>query len=120
MRVRELAGIFAATVLLAASSSTAADAGRVEPLDGTQSITHSAIEPAIHPESSSRRESPLTVPQTDFSPRTTTPFGAPSPPNQLTPAPTLPFNPNRSLIPPSSPSHSPNPAPYSGSGRFGR
>jgi hypothetical protein len=32
------------------------------------------------------------------------------PPNQLTPAPVLPFNPNRSLMPPSSPSHPPNPA----------
>lgn len=41
-----------------------------------------------------------------------TPFGSPQPPNQLTPAPILPFHPNRPLMPQSPPN--------SGSGRFGR
>lgn len=42
---------------------------------------------------------------------TTTPFGAPSPPHQLTPAPVLPFHPNRHLMP--SPIVTPN-APWGG------
>ncbi len=44
-------------------------------------------------------------------------FGTPLPPNNLTPAPMLPFNPNRALSPAPSPnSHTPS----SGGGRFGR
>jgi hypothetical protein len=44
-------------------------------------------------------------------------FGTPLPPNNLTPAPVLPFNPNRALSPAPSPnSHTPS----SGGGRFGR
>ena len=43
-------------------------------------------------------------------------FGTPLPPNNLTPAPVLPFNPNRALSPPSPNSHRPS----NGQGRFGR
>lgn len=111
MGARALAGILGATVVLAAGLLQADNAGRVEPLDGMQSLTGPASEPGIR----SERSPLLAVPQGEPSPKATTPFGAPLPPNQLTPAPLLPFNPNRSLMPPSS-----TPAPYSGGGRVGR
>lgn len=44
-------------------------------------------------------------------------FGTPLPPNNLTPAPVLPFNPNRALSPAAPPNGY---TPSSGSGRFGR
>lgn len=44
-------------------------------------------------------------------------FGTPLPPNNLTPAPVLPFNPNRAISPPLSPNTHP---PSGGQGRFGR
>lgn len=44
-------------------------------------------------------------------------FGTPLPPNNLTPAPVLPFNPNRALSPPLSPNSR---RPSNGQGRFGR
>ena len=48
--------------------------------------------------------------------QTTTPLGVPSPPHRLTPAPVLPFHPNRHLLPsPTSPSHAPV-----GGGQLGR
>ena len=48
--------------------------------------------------------------------QTTTPLGVPSPPHRLTPAPVLPFHPNRHLIPsPTSPPHAPL-----GGGQLGR
>jgi hypothetical protein len=123
-------GIIAAAVLLAVSSSQPGNAGPVEPLDGMQGITSASSVPAhgsergpllpVHPSSA------LMLPHGDPPSR----FGSPMPPNQLTPAPLLPFNPNRSLVPaPSAPPHPPNPAraetranpaPYSGSGRVGR
>ena len=120
MGARKFAGIIGAAVLLTAGFSQAGNAGRVEPLDGIQGVTRSANDPGTpsergplpHAES---QLPPLVVPQADPSPRTTTPFGGPLPPSQLTPAPVLPFNPNRSLMP--SPSTAP---PYSGSGRLGR
>lgn len=100
------AGVLGAAVLLAAGLSWAGDTARIEPLDGTQAVTHSASEPSNRPE-----RGPLATPQGDASSRAVTPFGGPLPPNQLTPAPVLPFNPNRSLIPASpSPLHPPNPA----------
>ena len=105
------AAILGAIVVLAASPLQADNAGRLEPLDGMQSLTGPASEPGIR----SERSPLLAVPQGELSPRATTPFGTPLPPNQLTPAPVLPFNPNRSLMPPSS-----TPAPSSGGGRLGR
>lgn len=42
-------------------------------------------------------------------------FGTPLPPNNLTPAPVLPFHPNRALSPPPS-----SQSPAGGTGRFGR
>ncbi len=44
-------------------------------------------------------------------------FGTPPPPNRLTPAPVLPFNPNRALSPTPAPPYQPSPQ---GTGRFGR
>ena len=44
-------------------------------------------------------------------------FGTPLPPNNLTPAPVLPFNPNRALSPATPPNGY---TPSSGGGRFGR
>lgn len=44
-------------------------------------------------------------------------FGTPQPPNNLTPAPVLPFHPNRALSPAPSPRNQP---PAGGTGRFGR
>jgi hypothetical protein len=60
------------------------------------------------------RESPVPSagPHSDANERFVTPFGSPQPPNQLTPAPLLPFHPNRPPMPQSTPP--------SGSGRFGR
>ena len=120
MGVRKFAGIIGGVVLLTAGFSQAGNAGRVEPLNGMQGVTRSTNEPGTpsergplpHGES---QPPALGMPPGDTSPRTTTPFGGPLPPNQLTPAPVLPFNPNRSLMP--SPSA---PPPYSGSGRPGR
>jgi hypothetical protein len=111
MGARQLAGIIGVTVLLAAGLSQADSATRVEPLDGMQSLTAPG---GIRPEGDARVPAPA-VPHGPL-PRTTSPFGGPSPPNQLTPAPVLPFHPNRPLMP--SPSA---PAPYySGGGHAGR
>jgi hypothetical protein len=119
MDARKFAGIIGAVVLLTAGLSQASSAGHIEPLDGTQGVTRSVNEPGSPSERGPlpHGESylPRGMPQGDASPRTTTPFGGPLPPNQLTPAPVLPFNPNRSLMPSAS-----APPPYSGSGRLGR
>ena len=104
MDPRHLAGIFGAAVLLVAGLSPAADPGRIEPLDGMPSVVTPPSEAKIG----------VVIPRDSVSPHTT-PFNAPLPPNQLTPAPVLPFNPNRSLIP--SPA---SPPPSSGNGRFSR
>ena len=134
MGARALAGLLGAAVVLVGSLSQAGNTARLEPLDGTQPVTSSASEPANRPERGARlhgdaQPPALTTPQGDVSSRATTPFGGPMPPNQITPAPVLPFNPNRSLVPSPSSSHPPNPAraetrasptPYSGGGRLGR
>lgn len=136
MAAQKFSGIIAAAgLLMVAAFSEAGNAVRVEPLESMQTVTSSAGAPEIRSQHSpllpgDSRSSAFSSPQGDPSSRTTTPFGMPLPPNQLTPAPVLPFNPNRSLIPsPSAPSHPPNPAraetranpaPYSGSGRLGR
>lgn len=51
-----------------------------------------------------------------------TPYGTPAPPSGLTPAPILPFSPNRALVPPppAAPSITPPGAGPSSGGRFGR
>ena len=121
MAPRYLAGIFAAAVvMLVAGLSPAADSGHVESLDGMPSVTIPPSEAKIRTErrpllSEEFQPSPLVIPRGSVSPLHTTPFNAPLPPNQLTPAPVLPFNPNRSLMP--SPS---SPPPSSGNGRLGR
>ena len=108
MGARTFAGIIAVILLAATGLSEADDAGRMEPLDGSHSING--------PSGSRSERRPLdtrdpVIPQGDSSPRPIIPFGAPSPPHQLTPAPVLPFNPNRSLMPaPSVPFHPPDPA----------
>lgn len=59
-------------------------------------------------------------PHGEVNQRIMTPFGSPQPPNQLTPAPVMPFHPNRPLLP--APSPAPSAVPNSGisGGRFGR
>ena len=119
MVARKFAGIIGTAVLLIAGLSQAGSAGHIEPLDGTQGVTRSVNEPGSPSERGPlpHGESylPRGMPQGDASPRTTTPFGGPLPPNQLTPAPVLPFNPNRSLMPAPM-----TPMPFSGGGRVGR
>ena len=61
--------------------------------------------------------SPGTIPHGDTKSGTVTTFGTPTPPNNLTPAPVLPFNPNRPLMPQSTAPASPS---SGGGGRFGR
>jgi hypothetical protein len=131
MDARKLASILAAVLLAITGLSRAADAGRIEPLDGEPSVNRLSDTRAGH----SPLGTPLAIPQGDPPPHGTGPFGAPLPPQQLTPAPVLPFNPNGHLMPaPSAPFHPPNPAPaetraypghppnpaYSGGGRTGR
>jgi hypothetical protein len=113
MGARELGGIIGVAVLLAAGLCQADSATRVEPLDGTQSLSApGGIRPEGGPLATQDARAPTpAVPPSPLSPRTMTPFGEPSPPNQLTPAPVLPFHPNRPLMP--SPSA---PTPYSGGG----
>ncbi|HEX8750796.1 MAG TPA: hypothetical protein VF732_06750 [Nitrospira sp.] len=77
---------------------------------GIQSDPHGRSETNLAPTESAAPLSP--VPHGDMNQRLVTPFGSPQPPNQLTPAPVLPFHPNRPLMPQS--------APPSGGGRFGR
>ena len=117
MGIGKFAGMMAAGGLLIGAAVThAGNAVRVEPLDGAQSLTREADAPGIRSDRSpllrpDARPSPLTPPQGDLGSGTATPFAAPLPPNQLTPAPVLPFNPNRSLMPASpAPLHPPNPA----------
>ena len=103
-------------LLIISTFSYAGDRVRVESLDSTQSVISSADAPGIGSDPSplfrpDARSSTPALPRGDAAARTTTPFAAPFPPNQLTPPPVLPFNPNRSLMPaPAAPSHPPNPA----------
>ncbi|MDP3091990.1 MAG: hypothetical protein Q8N04_15045 [Nitrospira sp.] len=63
-------------------------------------------------------ESPLGLrPHGDIESGNRSSFGTPLPPNNLTPAPILPFHPNRALPPAPSPN---NHTPSSGGGRIGR
>jgi hypothetical protein len=130
MGTRTLAGIIGVTVLLAAGLSRADSATTVDPLDGTHSVG-AAGGPRSEGGPLLPREGRVPAPGAFQSPvPPTTQFGTPSPPNHITPAPVLPFHPNRPLMPsPSAPSHPPNPAraetranppPSSGGGRPGR
>lgn len=125
MGSRKLVGLIGAIVLLTGGLSRAGNEGRIEPLDGAHNL---ATPPTERPET----HQPL-IPNDAGRPPAGTPFGGPLPPSQLTPAPVLPFNPNRALTPstgaPSSLSHPPDPAragtrahqaPFSGGGRLGR
>jgi hypothetical protein len=131
---RTHAGFVALLLLLPAGFSAAEETGRIEPLDGTHRLNERS------PLASSVPQAPLsTAPPADSSSRPMTPFAAPMPPNQLTPAPLLPFHPNGTLVPnrplmpaPQAPSYPPDPAhagtrahpslpaPFSGGGRAGR
>ncbi len=75
---------------------------------GMPSVPSAANTPLIEP------SRPSSLPPGDNERHNTTPFGSISPPHELTPAPLLPFNPNRPLMPYSAP-----PTPHTG-GRFGR
>jgi hypothetical protein len=125
MRSRMFVGLIGAIVVLTGGLTRAANEGRIEPLDGAHNL---ATPPTERPETPQRL-----TPNDAGRPPAGTPFGAPLPPSQLTPAPVLPFHPNRSLTPspgpPSSLSQPPNsaraetrahPAPFSGGGRLGR
>jgi hypothetical protein len=94
MPTRTYAGFVGLIMLLSAGFSEAEDAGRVEPLDGRQGLNERNPLLPRNPQAP-----PSTAPQGDPSSRLTTPFGTPMPPNQVTPAPVLPFNPNGSLMP---------------------
>lgn len=85
---------------------------------GLQSDPHEETRPIVPPRQSA---APVPAgPHGDVNRRTATPFGSPQPPNQLTPAPVLPFRPNSPLMPgPSAPPAS-TPALATGEGRFGR
>ena len=117
MDARKFSGIVAAVLVATAGLSQAENAGRIEPLDGGQSVkglsdTRSGRSPL---------DTRLVIPQGDTSSRATGPFGTPLPPHQLTPAPVLPFNPNGPLMPNSPAMPTPSaPAPHSGGGRAGR
>lgn len=120
MGAREFAGIIGLGLLLTVGVSQADNAGRIEPLDGGHSVIAPPGQPDIRQEHGPLvPEGPefpsTTTPHDQASPRATTPFGSPPSPNQLTPAPVLPFHPNRPLMPSSS-----TPAPHSGVGRLGR
>jgi hypothetical protein len=89
----KLAGFIAAIVLLSGGFSRVGKAGGIESLDGMHSlgVPSPGKEPPqaqqpVHPNDAAR-------------PPAGTSFGEPLPPHQLTPAPVLPFNPNRSLMP---------------------
>ena len=119
--------LIGAVVILTGDLAGAGNEVRIEPLDGT----HSLGVP------STGKEHPLAWQPVDPNdagrPPAGTPFSSPLPPSQLTPAPVLPFNPNRLLTPgPSIPptlSHPSDPphagtriqrAPFPGGGRAGR
>src|SRR5262245_50295052 len=121
MGSRMVRWIISAMVLLVAGfaqgesarvGSTNANPGTVTDLGngiGIPSDPHGRSETNLAP----TEPAPLSpVPHGDANQRSVTPFGSPQPPNQLTPAPVLPFHPNRPLMPQSTPP--------SGSGRFGR
>lgn len=61
--------------------------------------------------------SPILAPHGDTKSSSITPFGTPMPPSNLTPAPVMPFHPNRPLMPQSTAPASP---PSGGGARFGR
>ena len=105
MGSRKLLGLIGAIVLLTGGLSQAGTEGRIEPLDGAHNL---ATPPTERPET----RQPV-IANDAGRPPAGTPFGAPLPPSQLTPAPVLPFHPNRSLTPspgaPSPLSHPPDP-----------
>jgi hypothetical protein len=120
MFARHFAGIIGLTLLLTVAVSRAEHTGRIEPLDGSHGVVASPGRSEMR-----QQRGPLVpevpealstaIPYGQAPARSATPFGSPSPPNQLTPAPVLPFHPNRPLMPPSS-----APVPYPGGGRLGR
>lgn len=113
MWTRTVRWIIAVTALLAGDLAQGEIPGTTTDLGngvGIRSDPHGQGGPSIAPTESSTPLSPGS--QGDVNQRVVTPFGSPQPPNQLTPAPVLPFHPNRPLMPQSTP--------HSGGGRFGR
>jgi hypothetical protein len=110
-----------------------AEVGLIQHRDGTAgTITHLGDDISIHsdshgntgPATSSGGNSPsFNGPHEDTQSGLVTPFGTPAPPNNLTPAPVLPFHPNRPPVPPQPSAPSSTTPPGLGSsngGRFGR
>lgn len=113
MRTRAVRWIIAVTALLAGDFAQGEIPGTITDLGngvGIRSDPHGQGGSSIAPTESSTPLSP--GPQDNANQRVVTPFGSPQPPNQLTPAPVLPFHPNRPIMPQSTP--------HSGGGRFGR
>jgi hypothetical protein len=121
MRTRAVGWMIAVAALVAAQSAQGEIAGVKSPKGNPGTLRDLGnglgIPSDPHEPGESRgipREFPVPSPGShgDANERFVTPFGSPQPPNQLTPAPLLPFHPNRPPAPPTTPP--------SGSGRFNR
>jgi hypothetical protein len=95
MLARRYAALAGLILLLSAGVSPAENAGRLEPLDGTHRLNEPTQLAPRAPQAPPRPPAS----QGDSSSSPSTGFRAPLPPNQLTPAPVLPFHPNGSLMP---------------------
>jgi hypothetical protein len=128
------AAIVLATQLfvIGATRIAAADVSVVQRSDGTAgTITHLGDNVGIYSDAHGNTGPVINPsgpvpsaggPHGDTATERITPFGTPAPPSNLTPAPVLPFNPNRPLVPPqpSAPSTPPPSFGPSSGGRFGR
>jgi hypothetical protein len=119
MRTRMLTGIIGLALLLNPGDFQSVHASGMEPLDGRHVILNCERSSEKPPERTALLPPNSATAAIGASqgrvPPNGTPSGAPSPPNQLTPAPVLPFNPNRPIMPaPTAPS------PSAGSGRLAR
>jgi hypothetical protein len=110
---RTCASIAVMIVLMATGFSQAEQAVRIEPLDGTHS--HLDASSGRHLQKGLQESQVPAAGQRELSGQPRAPFAEPVPPNRLTPAPVLPFHPNRSLMPAPM-----TPMPFSGGGRVGR
>ena len=119
MRTWMFEGIIGIVLLLNTGYLQSVHASGLEPLDGRHGVFGSDRSSERRPERGpllpSESQTPAAAPAQGNVSSHATPSGEPSPKNQLTPSPVLPFNPNGPLMP--SPQ---TPPPVSGSGRMGR